>query len=317
MEDILGEAVVEARTQSGGLSPGSADRVRLASGRRAFVKAVSADVNAESAALHRREGAIGPVLPAGLPAPEFLGMYDDGTWVALVLADVAGRHPQEPWVDTELATVLDALAAVAEQPLPDTIGLPPYEESLRRAFLGWDKLAARAMDSPDPGGGGGASGVSPGPWALDPWALDPWAQGHLAELAALARRGVGALAGNFLVHGDLRADNILLTEGGAVLLDWPWAARGSSWAGALSVLINVKTLAPESDVEHWFTDHPVFAAAGREAVDGVLAGWAGFFLDASRRPDPPGIPELRSFQRHQGDAVTRWLKERLRAEPPS
>src|SRR5689334_9320284 len=37
---ILGEPVVEAVSQSGGFSPGTADRVTTASGRRAFVKAV-------------------------------------------------------------------------------------------------------------------------------------------------------------------------------------------------------------------------------------------------------------------------------------
>jgi len=36
IEEVLGEPVVEARSQSGGFSPGSADRVITASGRRAF-----------------------------------------------------------------------------------------------------------------------------------------------------------------------------------------------------------------------------------------------------------------------------------------
>lgn len=58
VEGILGGSVVSAVSQPGGFSPGSADRVVLASGRRAFVKAVSADVNATSAALHRREARI-------------------------------------------------------------------------------------------------------------------------------------------------------------------------------------------------------------------------------------------------------------------
>lgn len=45
VQDILGAPVVEARSQSGGFSPGVAARVRLADGGRAFVKAVSAEVN--------------------------------------------------------------------------------------------------------------------------------------------------------------------------------------------------------------------------------------------------------------------------------
>ena len=41
VEEILGAPVVEAVSQPGGFSPGSADRVRTADGRRAFVKAVA------------------------------------------------------------------------------------------------------------------------------------------------------------------------------------------------------------------------------------------------------------------------------------
>ncbi|MDD0857289.1 phosphotransferase [Arthrobacter alpinus] len=78
----------------------------------------------------------------------------------------------------------------------------------------------------------------------------------MIELAAL---GTGFLAGESLVHGDLRADNILLTEHGVVLLDWPWAARGAAWVEGLSVLLNVKTLDPNASVEHFLADHRVFA----------------------------------------------------------
>lgn len=298
VQAILGDEVVEAVSQPGGFSPGSADRVLLASGRRAFVKAVSAEVNVSSAELHRREAAIAAALPRGVPAPKFLGGYDDGTWVALVLADVAGRHPGDPWAGADVQAVLDALAAMADQPVPDRLELNRHEESLSRAFLGWEKLARRPMEAVG------------GP-------LDPWAAGHLAELAQLARNGLAALAGDALVHGDLRADNILLTGHGAVLLDWPWADVGAPWSDALAVLINVKTLAPEADVEHWFTGHRVFSGAGPDAINGVLAGWAGYFLDASRRPAPAGIPTLRAFQRKQGDAVLSWLGARLRVVPRS
>ncbi|NVM94645.1 phosphotransferase [Arthrobacter wenxiniae] len=301
VEALLGEPVVEARSQSGGFSPGSADRVRLASGRRAFVKAVSADVNATSAALHRREAAIASTLPDGLPVPGFLGAYDDGTWVALAFTDVDGRQPEEPWVEAELVQVLDTLDAMRRISLTGSVALPGCGDALRGAFLGWEKLARRPMVG-----------------------LDPWATGNLDRLAGLARQGVSAVAGQSLVHGDLRTDNILLTgpdgrspngsspgAGGAVLVDWPWAALGAPWVDALSVLINVKSLDPGSDPEVQLREHRVFSGVPAPDVDGVLAGFAGYFLDMSRRPDSPGIPTLRAFQRKQGDALIGWLKLRL------
>jgi len=296
IEEILGGPVVEAATQSGGFSPGTADRVRLASGRRAFVKAVSADVNATSATLHRREAAITAKLPPALPVPRLLGTYDDGTWVALALTDVDGRRPREPWQEDELGIVLDSLAEVARVELPAGLGLPLYQDSLRGAFMGWEKLQRRPMEG-----------------------LDPWAMANLAELVALARAGVECLAGISLVHGDLRTDNILLTGGPvggtgdsrAVLVDWPWAAVGAPWVDALSVLINVKSLDPDSRPERFLDSHSAFSGVPAAAINGVLAGFAGYFMDMSRRPDSPGMPTLRAFQRKQADALVGWLKLRL------
>ena len=55
IEDQLGSTVVSAQSQPGGFSPGSADRVVLADGRRAFVKAVGHGGEPDSPPIHRRE----------------------------------------------------------------------------------------------------------------------------------------------------------------------------------------------------------------------------------------------------------------------
>lgn len=296
VEEILGESVTAHTSQQGGFSPGSADRVVLASGRRAFVKAASSHSNQTTPELHRREAAVTAALPAGVPAPQFLGMYDDGTWVALVLSDVAGHHPHEPWVEAELMTVLDTLARVSQIELAEDGGapeggLPLYQEDLRAAFRGWEKVQARPLEATAA-------------------AMDPWAAQNLSRLAELAARGTQELAGNSLVHGDLRTDNMLLTGHGVVLLDWPWAARGASWVDALSVLINVKTHNPAAQLDHLLTSHKAFAGATADSATAVLAGWAGYFLDMSRRPAPEGIPTLRPFQRRQADVLVDWIKTR-------
>jgi hypothetical protein len=41
----------------------------------------------------------------------------------------------------------------------------------------------------------------------------------------------------------------------------------------------------------------------------VLIGIAGFFVNGSRRPAPPGLPTLRAFQKAQADALLGWLAE--------
>src|SRR6478672_7679817 len=83
VERALGSAVVHARSQSGGFSPGSADRVVLADGRRAFVKTGDGAVNAETVEIHRMEAAIAAILPASVPAPRLLAVVDRGDVIAL------------------------------------------------------------------------------------------------------------------------------------------------------------------------------------------------------------------------------------------
>ncbi|HWB36196.1 MAG TPA: aminoglycoside phosphotransferase family protein, partial [Rugosimonospora sp.] len=118
VEDVLGDRVVAAESQPGGFSPGTADRVRTATGRRAFVKAVSPAQNIDSPALHRREIRVSAALPDHLPVPRLLGSYDDGDWVALVLEDVPGRHPATPWRADELERVLSTLDSLASAGTP-------------------------------------------------------------------------------------------------------------------------------------------------------------------------------------------------------
>jgi hypothetical protein len=137
IETIIGDEVVESTSQSGGFSPGTADRVQTVSGRRAFVKAVSAAQNERSPELHRREALVTAALPPAVPAPQLLGCHDDGDWVALVLSDVDGRHPSIPWRPVELDRVLAALADLAAAATPTPVPwLAPAVQTLADDFDG-------------------------------------------------------------------------------------------------------------------------------------------------------------------------------------
>ncbi|MHA7262293.1 phosphotransferase family protein [Arthrobacter sp. TMN-37] len=290
VENVLGEPVAHFAGQQGGFSPGSADRVVTLTGRRAFVKAVGPALNATSPGIHRREAAVTAVLPEGLPAASLIGTFDDGEWIALVLSDVDGRHPHLPWQRGEVHLVLDALLQLAQAPVPPAAGqLPELVSDLAGDFAGWARIR---VDPPEDAGN--------------------WVRDNLDGLERLAAHGVQSLRGGCLVHTDLRADNILITPtNAAVLVDWPWACIGAGWFDALSVLINTRVFDPSFDVEDLLRTHPVFAGVAPEDIDGVLSGFAGYFLDAARQPPPPGLPTLRTFQRQQGDAVLAWLRQRL------
>ncbi|MFG3012774.1 phosphotransferase [Streptomyces cinerochromogenes] len=289
--EVLGAPVVRAVTQSGGFSPGVAARVRTAAGRTGFVKAVSADTNPHSPGLHRKEARNAAALPAVVPAPRLLGSYDDGTWVALVFEEVAGHQPRVPWRRAELDRVLDAVTVLARTGTPSPVDAPPVAEDLAEAFSGWRRLLA--------GEAGDVRGR-----------LGEWAAGRLPELAALADGWAEGASGDTLAHGDLRADNVLLTADGVVFVDWPHALRAAPWFDLLVMLPCVRAQGGP-DPEEVFTAHPLGRAADPDAVTAALAALAGYFLHGSLQPAPPGLPTLRPFQRAQGEAALAWLRRRL------
>ncbi|MCX0242912.1 aminoglycoside phosphotransferase family protein [Streptomyces drozdowiczii] len=288
VEDILGAPVTEARSQSGGFSPGVAARLRLANGGRAFVKAVSAEVNADSPDLHRAEARVTASLPAHAPVPRLLGSYDDGTCVALVLEDIDGRQPRVPWDRTELDRVLAAVGDLARILTPAPAEVPAVAGLKARMFTGWRTLHAAGGDA----------------------RLHPWAAGRLAALAELESRWAEAAAGDTLAHGDLRADNILLTRDRTVFVDWPHAVRAAPW---FDLLVMLPCVAAQGgpDPDALFTAHPLGRDADPDAVTAVLAAVAGYFAEHALRPDPPGLPTLRAFQAAQGAAALTWLRQRF------
>ena len=69
----------------------------------------------------------------------------------------------------------------------------------------------------------------------------------------------------------------------------------------------------DSGREPWeiFDSHPLGRAAPPEQVLPVLAAVAGFLVQRSTLPPPPGLPTLREFQRVQGEEALAWLRRRL------
>jgi aminoglycoside phosphotransferase (APT) family kinase protein len=287
IESDLGSRVVEAVTQPGGFSPGVAARLRLEDGRSFFVKAVGSEPNPDSPGFHRREASVAAALPPEAPAPRFLFCHDDGDWVALVFEDVDGHEPEMPWRRDELDRVLEALTDLSAALTPPPIKAPSLAERYRELFRGWRLLAAEA-----------------------PEGLDHWATGRLGSLAELEAQWEEASTGGTLLHADIRADNILLTDERVVFVDWPHVCLGAPWVDLLAFLPSV---AMQAGPKPWelFDDHPVARGAAKENVDAVLAALAGFFVQRSLLPPPPGLPTLREFQRAQGAESLAWLRRRV------
>ncbi|GAA2828484.1 phosphotransferase family protein [Crossiella cryophila] len=287
VEEFLGAPVTEAISQSGGFSPGVAARLRLADGRRVFAKAVDWHTNKHSAPMHRAESIISKGLSTVAPVPELLASFDQDDWVLLLFADVDGRQPEIPWRTGELDRVLAAIAELAEALTPCPVRVPDTLAKFERIFTGWRKLAAQPDDR-----------------------LDPWVLRNLDRLAELESGWPTAAAGNTLLHGDLRADNLLLTADRVMVVDWPHACRGAAWIDLLALLPSVR-MQGGPEPEPVFRAHPVAAQADPDAVNAVLAGLAGYFTHGALQPAPPGLPTLRAFQGAQGVTAVDWLRGRL------
>lgn len=280
LESALGAAVVASASRRGGWSPGSADVVELADGRRAFVKTADARVNERTVAMHRREAAVLRLLDGGV-APTPLAVVDRVPWFALAVDAIDGRHP-DPGDPADTAAVLDAVHAL---PIAPTGGLlHPVEEELAEDARGWHRLLADGRVPPEALGAG------------------------LRRLAELADRMPEALRGTAIVHLDLRLDNALVdTTGRGRLIDWPSAAVGAPWLDAVTYLLDVRHLGG-STAEG--LRHPVLAEVPSEHVDVWLAVLGAYFLDTARTPEPAGLPGIREYQRAQGATALGWLLER-------
>ncbi|MBB4752897.1 phosphotransferase [Actinoplanes lobatus] len=186
----------------GGMSPGPAAGLRLADGRRVFVKAVSAEVRAHNHRMIAQESAVLDVLPMSVPAPRRLATVEHGPWIAMATTWAAGETA-ELWTDASIAAVAEACRTASGHPAPGA--LPPVAERVFD-FDGWARLLEIG-----PGGVWEAAYVEPAAEVVAGW--ERWT------------------AGDALVHRDVRLDNTTVAAGRrtAVLLDWAYAAAGAPW----------------------------------------------------------------------------------------
>lgn len=174
--------------------------LRLADGRRVFVKAVSAEVRVHNHRMIAQESAILDVLPPAVPAPDRLATVEHGPWIAMATTWAPGTTPKV-WTDASIEAVAAACRTVNEQRAPSA--LPPVAERIFD-FDGWERLLALGT-------------------------LDDWEATYARLAALIAADWKHWTSGESLVHRDLRLDNTTVDANAAVLLDWAYASAGAPW----------------------------------------------------------------------------------------
>ena len=107
-----------------------------------------------------------------------------------------------------------------------------------------------------------------------------------------------------LTHGDLRSDNMCITERGAVFVDWNFARLSN----------------PTLDLGFWL---PSLAYEGGPAPERILANapdvaaWvAGFFAARAGLPGVREMARVRLVQRQQLEMALPWAARALDLAPP-
>ncbi|MFF2623799.1 phosphotransferase family protein [Oerskovia jenensis] len=316
IEATMEAHVVEEISVVSGFSPGMGSLLRLSTGGQVFLKAARSRDERECADLHRAEARIATRLPSAVPTPRFLWGHGDGDWIVLAYEAIDGYPPQVPWEPAVLARVLDTLDGLARVPGARQIPLPPAGPQLASAAIGWGRMLR------------------------EPWehlgAIAPWAARRLASLAELELGVLVACEGESIVHGDMRARNLTVTDDAVYVLDWPYAMRGAGWLDLAHLLITVGAQGVDGvfdppdvrvpveggppvvtweDAERagaWLTavfdDHPLGAEVHPGDLRSIVGGFAGFSLDVARKPAPRSDPCRPTAALGQAVSALAWLE---------
>ena len=248
-----------------------------------FVKAVGAELNADSPDLHRREAVVSAALPTSPSFPRLLDSFDDGAWVAPAFEAIDGRPPRHPWDPGELRGRArrpgsGARSAHAEPDGPHRAGRGALRAPL---FGGWSELAAAGA-----------------PAELDPWARRP---SGLAELEASWPAAIAGLDARPRRHPlrqhDLGPGAVPSSSTGRT----PPSAHPSFDLVAWAPSVVLEGGPPPEDLARRATG--LQRDADPEILTTLLAAVTGFFVSHSLRPPPPGLPTLRPFQAAQGEVA--------------
>jgi hypothetical protein len=207
--------------------------------------------------------------------PVFHGA-DDGDPPILVIENLReGRWPP-PWDGDAVNAVRQTLRGVAGSTPPEWL------EPVDREWLtgGWAEIER-----------------DPEPFLSTGMCSREWLEASLPVLREAAE--TAPVAGDALLHLDVRSDNICLTERGAVVVDWNQACIGN----------------PELDVAAWL---PSLGLEGGPEPEEILPGGggfaavlAGFFGSRVGLPPPTTAPQVREIQRAQLEVALAWASREL------
>lgn len=243
---------------------------------------------------------VGPVLATETVVAGFSGQLAETIQTALARFFVKGMRADDPQLWSQ-----DREAALGSHVTP----LGP--QLLWRVDAGgWDLLGFEYVEGPsadyrrDANAVEAAAAMS----ALGRLACPPQLDLHTAVQRWGAYledpRDIARLDGTALLHTDWNYTNVLLTETGARLVDWPWATRGADWIDpACWVVWLIFAGRSAAEAQRWAARVPAWHNATDQDLDVFARALAAEWCATARRNPNMWTYNLR-------DASCRWLEYR-------
>lgn len=219
-----------------------------------------------------------------------MGIHHAADWSGVVIAHLDGPHPDLSPASSDPGQIWALLDKLTSSPAP-----PPYTTAVATTpsgaagLHGWNVLLANP-----------------------PGDLNADVRHRLPELAELEAAWPGLASGDRIVHGDLRADNMVRDhDRGVTFVDWAHATTGPGCIDAVSLAPQLVLAghAPQ-DIARLLNEHPA-SATDPLASTAFLAARTGRWHRNARRPAPPGAPGLRAYQHRAAAAGLAILGRRL------
>ena len=219
---------------------------------------------------------------AGWFMPSLAGFSDDGMRPVLALEDLSAAIWPPPWTDARVAGVREAFEGIGATHPPAHL----TRLDVRTEAADWEVV-----------------GADPGEFLSLGLASAAWLADALPVLSEAAARA--PLAGDALVHLDIRGDNVCFRDDRALVIDWNHAAIAN----------------PDYDIAFWL---PSLTAEGGPLPESILpdapelAAWvAGFFCARAGGPPIPEAPHVRPLQLAQARTALPWAARALGLPVPA
>ena len=281
--------------------------MRLADGRRAFLKGCSPNASEFMRAAFARELSVYEELHEQIRdwSPSVYGHFTREDWNILILEDV-GPKSVPPWTARIARPIVQSFArfhaANKGVALPDWLKRPSEWLNDPGLLWNWTKDRGSRIERSAVAGDSAAEAAE---WFARNGPLLRSVSGRLQTIPAPPQ----------LLHCDARSDNLRWKNGRLYLVDWAEAVAGPPEFDAAFFIQSIAVESPldPETILAWYREvNPL----DPKIMEAAVCVAAAFFADRAWLPELPGLPRLRTFQRKQLVVTLRWALRRLGVETP-